>query len=374
MKVRDKFLAIEREMTASWLERREEIRGLLVGLIARQHVLLLGPPGTAKSAIAEDLCGRIGGSYFRWLLSRTSTPEELFGPISIRALEQDSYRRVTTGKLPEAHVAFLDEIWKCNSAVLNSLLTVLNERLFFNDGQPVSIPLQLAVGASNELPEDREELGALFDRFLLRYVVSYIREPRNFEAMLAAAASAQKTTVTLDELAEAQAEAEAVDVTHVIPMVATLRARLLEQNITVSDRRWKQSLAAIKAYAWLEGRTAAMPDDLAILAAILWQEPEQIMDVRKAVLELASPIDLEAQDLLDQAEEIARNALNAEEVKMAAAGSEANAKLRRIKKQLEALKNKAQEAGRSTTRLDASLARVEELLREVVAKCLGLDL
>lgn len=374
MKVRDKFLAIEREMTASWLERREEIRGLLVGLIARQHVLLLGPPGTAKSAIAEDLCGRIGGNYFRWLLSRTSTPEELFGPISIRALEQDSYRRVTTGKLPEAHVAFLDEIWKCNSAVLNSLLTVLNERLFFNDGQPVSIPLQLAVGASNELPEDREELGALFDRFLLRYVVSYIREPRNFEAMLAAAASAQKTTVTLDELAEAQAEAEAVDVTHVIPMVATLRARLLEQNITVSDRRWKQSLAAIKAYAWLEGRTAAMPDDLAILAAILWQEPEQIMDVRKAVLELASPIDLEAQDLLDQAEEIAHNALNAEEVKMAAAGSEANAKLRRIKKQLEALKNKAQEAGRSTTRLDASLARVEELLREVVAKCLGLDL
>jgi len=98
------------------------------------------------------------------------------------------------------------------------------------------------------------------------------------------------------------------------------------------------------------------------------------MDVRKAVLELASPIDLEAQDLLDQAEEIAHNALNAEEVKMAAAGSEANAKLRRIKKQLEALKNKAQEAGRSTTRLDASLARVEELLREVVAKCLGLDL
>ena len=182
--LRNKFLAIEKELNRDYQERRDVIRGLLVGLLSREHVLLLGPPGTAKSALAEDLCNRIGGRYFRWLLARTSTPEELFGPVSLRALEQDSYRRVTTGKLPEATVAFLDEIWKANSAVLNTMLSVLNERLFFNDGQLVKVPLEFAVGASNELPEDREELGALWDRFLLRYLVGYIRDLRNFETML----------------------------------------------------------------------------------------------------------------------------------------------------------------------------------------------
>ena len=183
--MRDKILKIEAELNQTYLERREVVRGLLVGLLARQHVLLLGPPGTAKSALAEDICSRIGGKYFRWLLARTSTPEELFGPVSLKALENDSYRRVTSGKLPEADIAFLDEIWKCNSAVLNTLLTVANERLFFNDGAPVQVPLQMLVGASNELPEDREELGALWDRFLLRYVVSYVKDPRSFEKLLA---------------------------------------------------------------------------------------------------------------------------------------------------------------------------------------------
>ena len=154
--MRDKFLAIESELNAIYFEREEVIRGLLIGLLTRQHVLLLGPPGTAKSMLANDICSRIGGRYFHWLLARTSTPEELFGPISLKALEADSYRRVTTGKLPEANIAFVDEIFKCNSAVLNSMLSVLNERLFFNDGAPVEVPLQMAVGASNELPEDRK--------------------------------------------------------------------------------------------------------------------------------------------------------------------------------------------------------------------------
>jgi MoxR-like ATPase len=108
----NKFLALEKELNDGNLERAEVVRGLLVALLAKKHVLLLGPPGTGKSMLAEDLCSRIdGGQFFDWLLSRTSTPEELFGPISLKALENDSYKRVTTGKLPEATIAFLDEIW-----------------------------------------------------------------------------------------------------------------------------------------------------------------------------------------------------------------------------------------------------------------------
>lgn len=108
--MKTKFKAMEKELNDLYFERREVIRGLLVALLARQHILMLGPPGTAKSALAEDLCGRIGGQYFRWLLARTSAPEELFGPISLKALQNDSYKRVTAGKLPEATLAFADEI------------------------------------------------------------------------------------------------------------------------------------------------------------------------------------------------------------------------------------------------------------------------
>ena len=216
---REKLLKVEEELSGLFFEREEEIRGLLVGLLSQEHVLLLGPPGAAKSELAEELCSRIawngecGVGYFRWLLSRTSTPEELFGPVSLRALEEDSYRRKTKGKLPEARIAFLDEVFECNSAVLNGLLSVLNERLFFNDGEPTTIPLEMVIAASNEPPEERKELEALFDRFLLRYVVSYVREDESFEALLRreSLAPSSRTRIATSELLEAQEEARGVD-------------------------------------------------------------------------------------------------------------------------------------------------------------------
>lgn len=370
--MRDKFLRIEQELNETYLERREVVRGLLVGLLARQHVLLLGPPGTAKSALAEDICSRIGGRYFRWLLSRTSTPEELFGPISLKALENDSYRRMTAGKLPEADIAFLDEIWKCNSAVLNALLTLVNERLFFNDGAPTQVPLQMLVAASNELPEDREELGALWDRFLLRYVVGYVKDPRSFEKLLAGAGANGRTTITKEELAQAQAEAAQVDVSRVVRHLAALRQKMIELNIPVSDRRWKQSLDLVRAHAWLEGRAQAIEDDLAILTAALWQEPGQIVQVRQAIMALANPLDQEAQDLLDEAMEVWQAAMQAPEEKASGAGAEANAKLKKISKRLEELQREAQAKGKSDARIAEALFQVIAWNKEVVAKCLGI--
>lgn len=372
--MRDKFLKIEAELNQAYLERCDVIRGLLVGLLARQHVLLLGPPGTAKSALAEDICSRIGGRYFRWLLARTSTPEELFGPVSLKALESDSYRRVTSGKLPEADIAFLDEIWKCNSAVLNTLLPVVNERLFFNDGAPVQVPLQMLVGASNELPEDREELGALWDRFLLRYVLSYVKDPRSFQQLLAGQGATDRTTITSQELEQAQTAVKEVDVRRVIPHIATLRQKMVELNIPVSDRRWKQCLDLIRAHAWLEGRARAVEDDLAILAAALWQEPGQIVQVRQAIMALANPYDQEAQDLLDQGVEIWQNAMQAPDEKASAVGAEANAKLKKIAKRLEELQREAQAKGKSDTRIAEALFQVVAWNKEVIAKCLGIQI
>jgi len=373
--MKTKILQIEQELNACYLERKDIIRGLLIGILTRQHVLLLGPPGTAKSMIANDLCGRIGGRYFQWLLSRTSTPEELFGPISLKALENDSYKRVTTNKLPEANVAFIDEIFKCNSAVLNTMLSVLNERVFFNDGAPVNVPLEMAIGASNELPEDREELGALWDRFLLRYVVGYIKDPRNFEKLLANAnTTAAKTMLTDQELEQAQSEVDGVDISRIIHRVQELRQKMVELNIPVSDRRWLQALKLVQAQTWLNGRTQASDEDLEILTAALWVEQEQIPQVRQAIMNLANPLDMEALDLLDQAMEVWQEAINTPDEKATAIGTEVNAKLKRITKKLTELKHKAEEGNKSTTRIDEAIIQTTGWNKEVVAKCLGITL
>jgi MoxR-like ATPase len=372
-KVQAEIKNVEREMNDKFFERKDEVRGLLVGLVSRHHVLLLGDPGTGKSALTEELCSRINGSYFRWLMSRTSTPEELYGPISLKALENDSYRRVTTAKLPEAQIGFLDEIFKCNSAVLNSLLSILNERLFFNDGQAIKVPLQMVVGASNELPEDREELGALWDRFTLRYIPEYISDPRNFEAMLTGVSKVPTTTyIDQQDLTTAQTEASMVDVSRLIPQVLVLRQKMVEMNIPVSDRRWKQSLDLIKANAWLEGRTQASDEDLEILAHSLWVEPNQRLQIRQLIMSLANPLDQEALELLDQAMEIWQKAINAEEADSTAAGMEANKKLKNITKRLEELKGKAQKEGKGDGRITDALTQTMTWNKEVIGKCLGM--
>src|SRR5262247_1833164 len=180
----EKLKKIREELRQTFLERADLIDGALAALLSSHHVLLIGPPGTAKSMLADELCARIeGANYFQWLLTRFSTPEEIFGAVSLKALEQDDYRRVTAHKLPEAHIAFLDEIFKANSSILNAILTLINERIFHNGKEIVSVPLLTLFGASNELPED-DELTALYDRFLLRFVVNYIVEDFRFLRML----------------------------------------------------------------------------------------------------------------------------------------------------------------------------------------------
>ena len=144
------------DMGKAFPERKQVIDGSLCSILAGEHVLLLGPPGTAKSALVRAIAQAFSGAYFERLLTKFSTPEELFGPISLKALEEDRFARVIQGKLPEAEFAFVDEIFKANSAILNSLLSLINERVFHNDGAPIRCPLVTLFGASNELPEGKE--------------------------------------------------------------------------------------------------------------------------------------------------------------------------------------------------------------------------
>lgn len=365
------FLTMEREMNQAHFERPEVIRSLLVALLARQHIVLLGPPGTGKSRLVRDLCQRIVGQFFEWQLTRMSTPEELFGPISLQGLQQDRYRRIATGKLPEADIAYLDETFKASSAILNTLLASMNERVFYNDGQAVPMPLQMLVGASNELPEDREELGALWDRFLIRHVVGYVKEPGSFTALLGAVAKpAAKTTVSVADLAQAQQAVAQVDVTAVLPFIAQLRGELLKMGIVASDRRWRQSVGVIQAQAWMNGHAVADANDVTILQHVLWDEPDQRLPVAKAVLTLISPFDQEAQDILDDAKDAYLRALSAPEETQQESGLEANKALKAAAKRLQVVEKKALDAGKGTQTIQAGLHQLQAWGEEVLSTCL----
>lgn len=297
---RQKLHDIEAELNAAFAEREREIRGLMIAMVAGEHVLLLGPAGTGKSALAQTLCTAIdGGAYFEWLLTRFSTPEELFGPVSLDGLKHDEFRRVTKGKLPEATVGFLDEIFKANSAILNALLTILNERRFDNNGARHDVPLETVVGASNELPEG-PELAALFDRFLLRFWCGYTRTQDSFERLMIGDEPTITTKIDLAEIHAAQEEAAKVFIpTSTIEELFKLRAELPSVGVTVSDRRWRKAAKILRATAWLEGASEVTPDVFPVLAHVLWDLPDQQTAIVQKVARYASAELAEAQEVFD---------------------------------------------------------------------------
>lgn len=294
------FSQIEREMNATFAEREREIRGLTIALLAREHLLLLGPAGTAKSAMANTMCFAIRNArFFQHLLTRFSSPEELYGPVSLAGLKEDKYRRVIAGKFPECEIAFLDEIYKANSAVLNSLLTAINERKFDNDGGRNDIPLETLVGASNELPEG-PELAALHDRFLLRYWVSYTKTPDAFRRLLVGAEPSISSAITLEQLKEAQAQVEAMPISETaIEELFRLRGEVAAEGIVASDRRWRKAVRILKAAAWLDGATEVTPESFPILAHVLWETTEQVAKLTQTVSRYTSAELAEAQECAD---------------------------------------------------------------------------
>jgi MoxR-like ATPase len=269
-------------------EREDEINGALLAVLSGENVIYLGPPGTAKTYLANKICQSIEGTnFFYYLLTRFTTPDEVFGPLSLKALEKDEFRRNIDGCLPTAHIALLDEIFKANSSILNSLLTILNERKFHNGKSLIDVPLLSVFGASNELPEENENLEALYDRFLFRYAVDYIQNDENFSHLITSTDDfVSPVRLTLNEIQNIRKQSLSIPLDDdVLPIILSLRKELNSHSIPVSDRRWKKIIQCLKVAAAANGDSSVNKSMVLLLQHILWEKPEQKESIRRLLTE-----------------------------------------------------------------------------------------
>lgn len=309
--VQEKFQRTRQELNEALIERETEVDILLTAMICGEHPLFVGPPGTAKSLMLDSMMAWMGDvSKFSILFNRFTTAEEVFGPVSVKGLKEDVYRRITTGKLPEAVVAFIDEIFKAGPSTLNIILRLLNERVFENgDGVFRKVPLVICVAASNEWPQSQEELGALFDRFLLRRKVSYISSRRGREKLLWVRSHHPQlsTSLSINELDTAAITADTLEFTDTAKAdFEKILDELQKEGIRPGDRRIYKAVDAVKAYAYLNGRELHVETPhLEILSHILWDDPaEQPEKCAKIVGRIANPIGLSITDKLIQVQDI----------------------------------------------------------------------
>lgn len=323
----ERFKQLLGEMNRGIYEKETEISLSLLAALAGESIILLGPPGVAKSMVARQLkTAFMDAQSFEYLMSRFSTPDEIFGPVSIQKLKtSDTYERAMEGYLPTADVVFLDEIWKAGPAIQNTLLTVINEKIFRNGNREMHLPLKLLVAASNELPAKGEGLEALWDRFVIRIESRPIKLEKNFRAMLldshadflgptdftdstdfsgftgglghadfADNADFSDLKITSEEYAEWTERIDKIGVKiEVLDAISAIRKSLRavnvdeaaeRRNIYVSDRRWKNIVRLLRTSAFMQDREEVDICDLLPIYHCLWQEPEERDAIRNIVI------------------------------------------------------------------------------------------
>lgn len=279
-------------VSGQFIGKDEVIRLMLVAVIAGEHAVLLGPPGTAKSALIRSMAQLLQAQYFEYLLTRFTEPNEIFGPVDIAAFRDGSYRRRTEGMLPEAEIVFLDEVFKSNSAILNALLTLLNERRVVVGGQAIRCPLISVFGASNEVPGD-ETLNAIFDRFLIR-VHSDNLDAYHFSELLTRGVQHELRSMSRQTMQPIVSSSELSTLSASVgqrmrfddAFLSTYKGVVFQiraEGVSLSDRRVVKLLKLFAANAYLEGRQVADASDLFVLKHI-WNNEDQV-SVLEAIIQ-----------------------------------------------------------------------------------------
>lgn len=378
-------------------ERADVIRGIWVASVAQEHLLMLGPGGTGKSFLVRDTVSHIdGATLFECAFDETTDPSQVFGPPDIKAMVEDGKtRRVVKGMLPEATHGFMDEFFNGNGPLLHSIMPVLNERVFHNNGMPSAVPLRSAFMGTNKLNADADQ-AALWDRVHLRYVVDYIGDRKSQAEMVGDAIARMalngrgvntsltgvtKTMISLDELDQAHREALGLDVPDaVIDAFFDIRDELQHGSakIQISDRRAVEGMAAVMANAWLNNHATVTVGDLDVLASMWWTVQDQMATARGVILAATNPGEKAALDLLDELDKLKK------EIKQANDSDLDQSRKKRVG--VESVKNadkllgdakghllKAQAAGTSTSRLDEVIAKTEAFKIEVGRSIFNID-
>lgn len=289
--IHTKFVGMRDDLNASLIDREDEIDAALVAMLTGEHCLFVGPPGTGKSLLSDTLVKWLNGTSFSAQLTKFTQPDELFGPVSVTGLKADEFRRITDGMLPEADVAYLDEIWKGSSAILNTLLQLLNERTFKNGKSFFSCPLKLCIAASNEWPQG-VELGALFDRFLLRRTVDPIGTPDGLQRLVfdSSLTPTLRSSLTTSELESAQMSVRLMPFhDSAKDALIQIRHQLATEGITVGDRRLRKSADVCRASAWLAGDSEVTTEHFVRLSDVLWSTPDTANTSRQVIVDIAKP-------------------------------------------------------------------------------------
>lgn len=276
------------DLAKPFLGREEQARLITIALMTREHLVMIGEPGTAKSALVRRAAELLNAKFFMYLLTKYTEPSELFGPIDIIAFKQGIYKRITEGRLPEAEIAFLDEIFNANSSILNTLLSILNERVIY-DRTPIQVPLWSLFAASNNVP-DEKELAALYDRILLRDFVTPLDETlwtkmlrKGMELEYYPIKSERK--YTLEQFKQIYNMLPSVNVEPVISKLAKILGIVTNKGVFVSDRRKGKLIKIVAANAILNGRTYATEDDLMVLANVLSSTKDDYAIIRAVLIE-----------------------------------------------------------------------------------------
>ena len=288
---------IIKKLSEGLYEKEEAISLTLLCALAGKSVFLYGPPGTAKSLIVRRIASAFKDSkYFGQLMNRFTTPEDVFGPVSLSKLKEDKFERQTEGYLPKADFVFLDEIWKSSPAILNTLLTIINEKVYRNGSQEEKVPLKALVSASNETPPKGQGLEAMYDRFIMRLFVDTAKDVDNFVKLISDkdvsfdADLKEEEKISTEDWLKFHKDIDDVSVSdEALDIICSIKYEIDEYNkgnneaIYISDRRWKNIVYILKAAAFFSERNTVMPVDCFLITHCIWTLEENIDEVNKIV-------------------------------------------------------------------------------------------